>query len=88
MKYVKISSKNQITLGAMVMDALNVQPYDKLYIEIENGKAVLHPAKDGIVKDLSSKIKPSKKKFTEKEIKEFMKKKYPKKLLKKYESDH
>ncbi|MCA9372192.1 AbrB/MazE/SpoVT family DNA-binding domain-containing protein [Candidatus Woesebacteria bacterium] len=84
MKYAKISSKNQITLGTAVMDALRVKPGDSVYIEIIKDEAMLKPVKGSMVDDLASHIKPSKRKFTDRQLKKAMEKDYPVYLMEKY----
>ncbi|CAN5750158.1 hypothetical protein BH20VER1_BH20VER1_21930 [soil metagenome] len=51
-----ITSKNQTTLPKAVIEALGVQPSDKLLYEIEEGRVVLRARKGGLLE--LAKMKP------------------------------
>lgn len=58
---VKISSKNQITLPKQLLQLLRVDSGDFLFLEAEEEKVIVQPARQSVVESLvgSIKVKPN-----------------------------
>lgn len=61
MRTVKVSSKNQITLGQHFLDLIGVQKGDRLLLQLEGNKIVAHPLKKKVAERLEGavRVKPS-----------------------------
>lgn len=61
MQTVKISSKNQITLGQHLLELVGVRRGDRLLVEVEDKKIVARPIRKSITEQVAGvlKVKPS-----------------------------